>query len=208
MVLGVASATNNSLMILVAGIAATLAETISMTAVEYTSTKAEMEYYESERKNEERESVEVPDEEKAEIRSIYAKKGFKGKILEQIVKKITSNKKIWVDTMMTEELNLSRKFDESPLKASLVVFISTLLGSLAPIIPFVFMPVASAIVASLAFCVAILFAMGAMKGKLTMINWFRSGLELALIGSLAAAIGYFVGLGLSAIFGTSISILG
>lgn len=207
-VLGVASATNNTLVVLVAGLAATLAETISMGAVAYTSTKAEREYYESERSVEEEETRIIPDQERKEIRDIYAKKGFKGKLLDDVVRVITSNKKVWVDTMMVEELNLSPKFDESPLKTSLIVFIATLIGSIIPLIPFMLLPVNMSIIVSLSITVAILFLVGVVKAKLTVGNWFRSGLELAVIGTVAALTGYFVGLGLGKVFGTNATSVG
>ena len=203
-VLGVASATNSPLIVLVAGIAATFAETISMAAVAYTSTKAERDYYNSERALEEKEIIEIPEHETEEIREIYAKKGFKGKLLNQIVKVITSNKKVWVDTMMTEELNLSSRFEKSPWKNGLIVFFATLVGSLVPLIPFFILSVSSAIIASLILSVLVLFIIGAIKAKLTIGSWFGSGVELALIGATAALTGYFIGLVVGNAFGTNV----
>ena len=207
-VLGLASATNNPLIVMVAGIAATFAETISMAAVAYTSTKAERDYYNSERALEEKEIVEIPEHETEEIREIYAKKGFKGKLLDQIVKVITSNKKVWVDTMMTEELNLSSRFEKSPWKNGLLVFFATLIGSFVPLIPFMILPVAGAMITSFIFSVLVLFLIGAVKARLTIGNWFGSGLELAIIGAAAALTGYFIGLVVGNIFGTTLIGLG
>ena len=209
--LGVASATNNPFVILVAGLAATFAETISMAAVAYTSVKADRDYYNAEKSLEEEEVEKIPEHEVDEIREIYAKKGFKGKLLNDIVKVITSNKKVWVDTMMTEELNLSPKFGGSPLKSALVVFISTLIGSLIPLIPFALfnlLTVGNAIVVSLVLSVLVLFVVGVVKAKLTVGNWLVSGLELAIIGTVAAGTGYFVGLGLGNLFGTNVAGIG
>lgn len=207
-VLGVASATNNSIIVLVAGLAAAFAETISMAAVAYTSVKAEHDYHRSERALEEREVEEMPDEEIKDIRDIYAKKGFKGKLLDQIVKVITSDKKIWVDTMMTEELNLPPTFQKSPWKSGLLVFIATLFGSLGPIIPFFLLPMSNAILASLAISVVLLFIIGAVKARLTVGNWFFSGAELAAIGILAAIVGYLIGFYVGEIFGTKTITIG
>ena len=207
-VLGVASATNNPIVVMVAGLVATLAETIAMAAVAYTSVKADRDYYYSERKLEEREVDTIPDHEREEIYNIYRKKGFKGKLLEKIVKVITSKKKVWVDTMMTEELNLSLKFGGSPLKSAGVVFVSTLIGSVIPLIPFALLPVTNAIITSLILSVVVLFIVGVVKARLTVGNWFRSGLELAAIGTLAALTGYFVGLGLGKLFGTNVGGIG
>jgi len=209
--LGVASATNNPFVILVAGLAATFAETISMAAVAYTSVKADRDYYNAERALEEEEVEKIPRHEVEEIREIYAKKGFKGKLLNDVVKVITSNKKVWVDTMMTEELNLSPRFGGSPLKSAAIVFIATFIGSLIPLIPFALfslLTVGSAIVVSLVLSVVVLFFVGAAKAKLTVGNWFVSGMELAIIGTIAAGTGYFIGLGLGKLFGTNVTGVG
>src|SRR5512136_870018 len=75
-ILGVAAATNSPQIVLVAGLAATFAESVSMGAVAYTSTLADADYYEAERAREFRHINEVPHLEKKEIREIYARKGF------------------------------------------------------------------------------------------------------------------------------------
>ena len=65
--------------------------------------------------NEKREMREVPEVEREEIRLIYMKKGFRGRQLEGIVKKICSDDKMWLETMMTEELGLIESKDINPL---------------------------------------------------------------------------------------------
>jgi len=59
-VLGVAAATSDPRIVLVAGLAATFAESVSMAAVAYTSTLAETSHYESEREREYRHVRMVP----------------------------------------------------------------------------------------------------------------------------------------------------
>src|SRR5512137_3007566 len=84
-ILGVAAATGSTYIVLVAGLAAAVAESVSMGAVAYTSTLADADYYESERAREYRHINELPQLEKDEVRTIYAKKGFKGELLDHIV---------------------------------------------------------------------------------------------------------------------------
>lgn len=193
LVLGVASATNNVLIVLVAGIAATFAETISMGAVAYTSTKAEKSYYQSEHDREEREVIEVPETEKKEIKDIYYKKGFRGRVLDSIVKKITSNKRVWIDTMMLEELKLSPVPNINPLSSFAVVFIATLIGSLVPLAPFFLFSTGTAMAYTIIVSITTLFLLGVLKAKMTIGNWVTSGLESAVIGMAAAIISYFIG---------------
>ena len=100
LVLGVASAVQSTKIVLISGLVTTFAESISMAAVAYTSTKAAHEFYESQLAREKKEIEEIPHMEVQEIRDIYYNKGFRGKQLEGIVKKITSDKKLWLETMM------------------------------------------------------------------------------------------------------------
>src|SRR5512137_1022737 len=67
-ILGVAAATSDPRIVLVAGLAATFAESVSMGAVAYTSTLADADYYEAERAREFRHINEVPHLETNEIR--------------------------------------------------------------------------------------------------------------------------------------------
>ena len=101
-VLGIAAATNDARVVLVAGLATAFAESISMGAVAYTTTLADADLYQSEREREYRHIQETPNLEIKEIRDIYLSKGFKGELLEHIVETITANKDVWVAVMMVE----------------------------------------------------------------------------------------------------------
>jgi vacuolar iron transporter family protein len=72
----------------------------------YLGSKSQKEYMEKERRREEWEIDNLVEQEKQEIRDIYTKKGFKAELLDEIVNVITSRGKVWVDTMMREELGL------------------------------------------------------------------------------------------------------
>lgn len=193
-ILGVAAASGDVRIIIAAGLAATFAESVSMGAVVFTSMRARADFYASELEREKREMREVPDVEREEIREIYRKKGFSGKLLEQIVQKITSDKKVWLDTMMREELGLEPIDMRRVVRASFIVFVSAMIGSFIPLVPFFFLSVATAIALSIGISAATLFIVGFYKAKTMVGKPMRSGLELLVIGMLAAAIGYLVGL--------------
>ncbi|MBI3026983.1 VIT1/CCC1 transporter family protein [Candidatus Woesearchaeota archaeon] len=201
LVLGVASAVQSTKIVLISGLVTTFAESVSMAAVAYTSTKAAHQFYESELEREKREIKDIPQMEVEEIRVIYHKKGFRGKQLESIVKKITSNKKLWLDTMMAEELRLFPEDYEKPVKSGLVVGTSAVVGSLVPVFPFFFLPVKSGMIFALVFSIVVLFIVGAFKAKVTIGNWKKSGLEMVVVGTVAALVGYFVGSLLGAVYG-------
>ncbi|MCI0503851.1 VIT1/CCC1 transporter family protein [Candidatus Micrarchaeota archaeon] len=193
-VLGVATATNSNGIVLLAGLAATFAESISMAAVAFTSTRAEEEHYQAEVKRELEEMDRIPDMERKEIEEIYRAKGFSGKLLGQVVDKITSNRKIWLETMMQEELGLENPSESmSSFWQGVLVGLSAVVGSLVPVAPFFFLPISAAIPVSLAASLALLFAVGAGKSQFTSGRWLYGGIELMIIGGAAALVGYLVG---------------
>lgn len=192
-ILGLAAATSDPRIVLVGGLAATFAESVSMGAVAYTSTLADSDYYEAERVRELRHINEVPHLEKNEVREIYERKGFKGELLEHIVETITANEEVWVAVMMSEEHQLSPTDRRQALKSALVVGFSAIVGSLIPLVPFTFLPIIHSMWAAVLITAVVLFAVGVYKARSMVGNPTRSGLEMALIGTVSALVGYAVG---------------
>src|SRR6187431_895130 len=108
----------------------------AMAVQNYLAVKSQREILESEIKREEFEIKNMPNEERKEIENIYRAKGFEGDQLNSIVEKITSNKDVWLKTMLTEELGLNLDILGSPLKGALVMFVAFLLGGILPILPY------------------------------------------------------------------------
>lgn len=192
-ILGVAAATSDPHLVLIAGLAATFAESVSMGAVAYTSTLADADYYDSELEREMRHIEQVPKLEREEVRQIYAQKGFHGELLEHIVDTITANPDVWVAVMMSEEHQLSPVDRKHALKTALIVGFAAIVGSLIPLSPFIFLPVVPSMLVSVVVTALVLFAVGAYKARVTVGHPGRSGLEMALIGTLSALVGFLVG---------------
>lgn len=192
-VLGIAAATNDARVVLVAGLATTFAESISMGAVAYTTTLADADLYQSEREREYRHILEAPVLETKEIRDIYESKGFKGDLLDRIVETITANKDVWVAVMMAEEHQLSPVDRSKAMKAAWVVGFSAIVGSLVPIVPFLFLPVSMSMWLSVLVTALVLFGIGFYKARVTVGTPMRSGTEMMLIGTISALAGYLVG---------------
>jgi predicted membrane protein (TIGR00267 family) len=206
-ILGIAAASSDFRIIVAGGLAGAIAEAVSMGAVGYTSEIAERDYYLSQLQREEREIDEIPHMEIQEVRDIYAKKGFKGELLEEVVKVITSDRQVWLDTMMQQELRLNPVEANRPLKAAVLIGLSSFVGAMIPLIPFILMywlnphlengiRIATYIV--MAISALTLFAVGAVKSKITIGKWYKSGLQMAIIGIISALFGYVVGLLFSA----------
>src|ERR1051325_6930698 len=167
-ILGVAAATNDSRIVLAAGMAATFAESGSMGAVAYTSILASSDLYQSEKEREYRHICLLPELETDEIRKLYMQKGFEGETLDKIVAVITSNPDVWVQVMMSEEHQLQPPARQGgAFRSALVVGLSAVIGSLIPLTPFLFIPVGVSMGVSIALAALALFAAGVYKARVT-----------------------------------------
>ena len=193
-VLGVAAATNDPRLVLVAGLAGALAESVSMGAVAFTATLAEAERYESERQREYRHTLHYPNVEREEIRSIYRNKGFTGDLLERVVNTITADRDVWVSVMLSEEHGLAPSERGQALRSALIVGLSSLTGSLVPLMPFFFLPARPGMWVAMLATALVLFGAGVYKAQVTTGRPAKSGAQMAIIGTLSALAGYLVGL--------------
>ena len=200
-VAGVVGAALSPGIILILGFANLFADGFSMAAANYQASKARNEYIQMKRKQEEWEIDNLAEQEKEEIREIYKKKGFKDELLEEVVRIITSRRKVWVDTMMKEELGLIED-GKNPLESSVSTFIGFNLIGLIPLIPFmifIFMKIdanSEAFVYSTISVMASFFLVGMIKGKIVKKPKIRSGFYTLIIGGIASLVAYYVGYGL------------
>ncbi|RME55239.1 hypothetical protein D6777_01195 [Candidatus Woesearchaeota archaeon] len=199
--LAMAGATQDVKLIIIAGLAATFAESLSMAGVGYTSSVAARDLYKRKWFEEKKETENNLDEAKKEIRQIYADKGFSGNLLDKIVDKISSNKKVLIETMMKEELNMSLEGFEHPIFNAFVIGLSAIIGSLVPLLPFFFLDnIIVGTIISVIISVIALFFTGVYKAKLTLGTWWKEGIELAIVGISAAVLGYIIGIFIGKIF--------
>jgi VIT1/CCC1 family predicted Fe2+/Mn2+ transporter len=191
---GVHGAAVSTRIILLAGLAELIGGTIAMGLGAFLAAKSEREFILSEREREEREVLEFPDEERKEVRTIFARKGFRGEALEQMVNHVTADPVFWVDTMMTEELGLAAVPTSAPFRSGLVVAMAYALGAAFPVIPYALpVPVQTAFALSVGCTLLALFVAGALKTLMTGRPWLRSGTETVLVGALAAAATFLAG---------------
>jgi vacuolar iron transporter family protein len=193
-ILGVTAATSSTQLVIVAGLAAAFAESISMAAVAYTSKIAEADFYQSEYEREKWEIEHMPEGEKEEIRELYKQYGFEGEMLEQIVAKIISNKERWLQVMMEQELKMEPIERKEALPAAFIVGLSAIIGSFIPLTPYFFLSIVPSTIIALVISAITLFVVGFYKAKKTLgRNFIRQGLEMMIIGMVSALAGYVIG---------------
>lgn len=193
LVTGVATGTSESGIVVLAGVVGAVAAAISMALGNYISVKSQIEVYTAQIEQEKKEMKEMPDVERLEVREIYQQKGFRGKQLDAIVKHLTKDKKRWLNVMLQEELGIRPNDLGHPVQSGVVTGVAFSAAAAFPILPYVFLPVGAALWTSVAATLLAVFATGAIKSNLTKRSWWISGLEMALIAGIAAAIGFFAG---------------
>lgn len=182
--------------VLIFGFANLIADGFSMSVGNYFSTKAEADRFERHKATEYWEVENLTEKEVEEIREIYAAKGFEGQLLEDVVQVITSDKDVWVDTMMKEELEMTLD-TKKPIQTATITFISFFVIGLIPLLSYLLAMIADIqanlfLVSCIATGVALVFV-GYMKSTVNERPWLRGVLETLLLGGLAAFLAYFAG---------------
>ena len=196
-VAGVGGAQLSTGVVLILGFANLVADGLSMAVGDYLSTKAELEYQRAERRREQWEVENYPEGEKRELVELYVEKGMPEDDAKTIAEIMSRHKETWIEVMMVEELGIVDS-GESQIKNAVVTFFSFAIFGLVPLAAFIAVLLVP-LVKFDAFTVAglltaiTLFALGAIKVRITGKNWFKSGLETLLVGGLAAAAAYAVG---------------
>ena len=196
-VAGATGAHFHSNIIIVLGLANLLADGLSMSIGSFLSSKTEAHYYKKNKRTEDWSIENKPEEERDEIRKIYEEKGFKGEILQEIVKIITSNKQLWVEEMMKDELKMLEP-SKSPLKKGGATYISFITIGLIPLAVYLVnlflddnkMPLFF-ISCALTFCAFILI--GYLKSHLNQISRIKGVAETVFLGGTAAFVSFIAG---------------
>lgn len=196
-VAGAAGASLSSGIVIILGFANLLADGFSMACGNFLSERTQRDYIKKERQREEWEIENVPEGEIGEIREIFRKKGFKGKDLGRAVKIITSDKKVWVDTMMSDELGLLES-QKSPIKTAASTYFGFLIIGIIPLLAYVlsyffhFFQKDTFKIAILMTLIA-LVTIGVIKRYITKKDLWKSVAETVFVGGAAAVIAYYIG---------------
>jgi VIT1/CCC1 family predicted Fe2+/Mn2+ transporter len=192
-VLGVISGGGNRTVLLAAGFAAAITESISMGAVGFTSTTADRDFFKAQRAVEEAAVRNDTDLERREITELYRSKGFSGPLLDEVVATITMNRDKWVETILQEERHLQPVSSQDIMRSSAIITLATLIGHLIPLLPFVFLERSPALVLAVVSSGIVLFGVGAYQAFTRVGSWWKQGTRMVLIGLGAAALGFAIG---------------
>ncbi len=179
--------------IIIMGFANLIADGFSMAVSNFLRAKSERDQVQETKETEEFHINNIPEGEREEVRQIFRNKGLQGEILENVVRAITKDRQLWINTMLTEEYGLQLE-GPNTIKAGVVTFISFITVGLLPLIPFLFyQTTTNQFITSVLITVVTFFLVGIARGVVLGHQPIRSGIISVVSGSGAASLAFVVG---------------
>lgn len=189
---GVAMTGDGRTALVLAGLAGLVAGAFSMAAGEYVSVASQSELATAEFDSERYELEHNLDSEIAELAAIWTARGVDADLAHEVSRQLSLNPAAALEVHAKEELGMAPGELPNPWLAAGSSFLSFTIGALIPLLPYLLGAhtyLWSAVVSMLA-----LFVAGAVVSKVTARSWWFSGTRQLLLGVLAAAVTYTVGL--------------
>jgi VIT1/CCC1 family predicted Fe2+/Mn2+ transporter len=192
-VTGVSGATGGSSFVLTAGLAGAVASALSMATGAFLAERSEAEVVAANVERERQEIAEHPEEEKEELSLFYQLKGVEPAMADQLAERLAQEPDAMLKALATEEFGVS-EHPGNPAQAAIAAGLSTGIGAIIPVIPFIFWTGTKAIVAAAIVSLIAHFLVGAAKSLVTLRTWWSAGLEMTLAGVIVGGATYLVGL--------------
>ena len=190
---GLSGAVNSSSIIVTAGIAEIVAGSIAMGLGGFLAGRTEVDHYNSELKREYDEIERIPEQEKQEVKEVFADFGLSTTLQDQIADEMAKDKDKWVDFMMRFELGLEKPQANRATQSALTIGASYIVGGIIPLSPYVFVPNSqTALLYSVIITLICLFIFGYLKSKVTGQPAFSGALKVLVIGALAAGAAFLM----------------
>jgi VIT1/CCC1 family predicted Fe2+/Mn2+ transporter len=190
---GLSGAVASSGIVVTAGLAEIAAGAIAMGLGGYLAAKSDAEHYVSEKRREQTEVAEIPEEEMEEVAQVFRSYGLTREQVAPVVHALSERPKAWVDFMMRFELGLEEPKPERARTSALTIGGAYVAGGFIPLAPYMLISTAHvALLVSIVVTLAALFIFGFVKGRFTTAKPLRSALETALVGSLAAGAAFLI----------------
>jgi vacuolar iron transporter family protein len=195
-VAGVSGATAGSSFVLTAGAAGAIASALSMATGAYLAERSEVEVAEANLARERTEIEQHPEEEKEELSLFYQLKGVDEATADAMAEQLARNPDAMLKAIAMEEFGISGDGGGNAAQAAIAAGISTGLGAMIPVIPFIFTHGALGIGISAGVSLIAHFLVGAAKSLVTLRTWWAAGFEMTLAGIIVGGATFLVGLAL------------
>jgi vacuolar iron transporter family protein len=191
---GIQGATENTLVVIIAGLTAMFSGAISMAAGSYLSSGAQKEIFDKELREAEKLAEREPYMAAEGLLRALGEEGLSKEQSYRMVKVLSQERNVFMRTFQEKVFGLGSAEINRPLQAALVMGLSFILGATIPMIPYMISSGLEALYISALLGGITLFGVGAFKGKLAGKSVILSGLEFFLVAVGAAGAGYLIGL--------------
>ncbi len=198
---GIATATGNYFTVILAGCVVIGVESIAMAVGSYLSSKSEKEIDERMLYEEKIEIENFPKEEQEEAYEMFVEDGWSKKLSKMMAIEAGGNTDLMLREMAYRELKIIPDNLGNPFHNAVVMGVAYVIGGIVPLVPyFVFHDLYVAVPVSILVTLIGLFMVGAGTTKFSKRSWWKAGLEMVALASVAALIGFGVGQGVEALF--------
>ncbi len=195
---GLTGAVAAAKIVVTAGLAEIAAGSIAMGLGGYLAARSDTEHYASEERRERDEVRTKPEAETEEVAEVFRGYGLTEDEIAPVLRAFHAKPEAWVEFMMRFELGLEQPDPKRALWSALTIAGAYVAGGLVPLAPYFFVTSArSALLPSVTLTLAALLVFGWVKGRFTGAGPWRSALQTALVGGVAAAAAF----GLARLFG-------
>lgn len=191
--LGIATATYNPYLVILTGLVIIAVESISMGVGSFLSSRSKKAIEERKLKEEEIEVTNYPKEEKREMEELFVADGWPKTIAKTMADVACKDKTLLLREMSYRELKIFPDQLGSPVKNAFVMWGAYIIGGMIPLSAYFFFDIGRAIGVSIFITLIALFGVGAYTTKFSKRSWVKSGLEMMILASIAAFVGYMVG---------------
>lgn len=191
LIAGVSGASDDSKVVLLAGLAGLAGGAFSMAAGEYISVRSQAEQALSEIEIERLELQRRPKAEERELAQMYVAKGLQPELAREVASQLSRDPDTALGVHVREELGISVSDLPSARLAAASSFVAFAAGALVPVLPYLFG--AQGVLPTLVVTLLGLFVCGAFVTRMTPRPWWYGGGRQMLIGAAAAAVTYALG---------------
>jgi len=190
---GLSGAVSSTRLIVVGGLAEIAAGSIAMGLGGYLAARGDAEHYHQEKLREEREIVEIPEAEKAEVQELFEEYGLTVQEASPVVEALSTRPKEWVDFMMRFELGLEAPDPRRAVTSASTIALSYVAGGFIPLSPYILLSNAwHGLLWSAAVTLLALGVFGYLKAIFTGTARLRGASQTMVIGGLAAGAAFVI----------------
>lgn len=179
--------------IIILGLANLLADGLSMGVSNFLGERSENNLYHKEKHRELKLILDSPELQKEEVKKVFTDFNFPSEKTDTMTQMITENQNFLIDFVMKYKLKRDRPSCGDEWKGAVVTFLAFVFAGLLPLLAFLFAAEENMFRISILSTAAAFFLIGSSRTFITGRKWFVSGLEILIVGGVAASVSYGVG---------------